>query len=108
LTPVLALFHNPRYQVFRLSPHNSTLPFDIANDIFATNAAVSSCPGFILPLKPDYNPDDTYWGNQWYFRNTGQFGGPADVDIDLDGAYDYNMLSSDTIVVAMIDNGLMS
>jgi hypothetical protein len=97
LSLVLTLFHNPRYQVLQIADHSAVLPLDIANGIFATNTTVSSYPSFILPLKPNYNPNDTYWSNQWYFKNTGQFGGPADVDIDLDGAFDYTMASSDPI-----------
>jgi hypothetical protein len=105
LIPVLTLFRNPRYQVFRLSAHDTALPLDIATEISVADMSVNSFPSFILPLKPNYNPNDTYWANQWYFKNTGQFGGPADVDIDLDEAFDYAVPGTDTLLIAVLDDG---
>jgi hypothetical protein len=107
-TVTRTLFHNPRYQVLTLPKHHAGSPIDIANQIFEAGLAEMSQPSFILPMELHYNPNDTYWQNQWYFKNTGQFGGPADVDIDLDEAFDYAMAWNDTILIAMIDNGLMS
>jgi hypothetical protein len=105
LISVLTLFRNPRYQVFRLSAHDTALPLDIATEISVADMSVNSFPSFILPLKPNYDPDDTYWTNQWYFKNTGQFGGPAGVDIDLDGAFDYAIAGIDTLLIAILDDG---
>ena len=55
-------------------------------------------------------PDDPKFNNQWQWFNTGQTGGTADADIDADIAWDTShggvTAAGDTIVVAIIDDGL--
>jgi hypothetical protein len=55
-------------------------------------------------------PDDTQFGDQWQWVNTGQTGGTDDADIDADEAWNVTTggltALGDTIVVAIIDDGL--
>ncbi len=54
-------------------------------------------------------PSDPLFGNQWALENSGQTGGLEDADIDAPEAWDIATgginLNSDTIVVAVIDDG---
>jgi thermitase len=52
------------------------------------------------------NPDDSYFSNQWSFDNTGQTGGTVDADIDAPEAW-ANTTGSDSVVVAVIDTGVL-
>ncbi len=55
-------------------------------------------------------PDDPRFLDQWQWYNTGQTGGLMDADIDADEAWNITQggvtVSGDTIVVAIIDDGL--
>ena len=55
-------------------------------------------------------PDDPQFFSQWQWLNTGQTGGLMDADIDADEAWNITQggitASGDTIVVAIIDDGL--
>lgn len=55
-------------------------------------------------------PNDLLFNNQWQYINPGGGGGTAGVDLDIDDAWDVttggNTANGDTIVVAVIDNGL--
>jgi subtilisin family serine protease len=55
-------------------------------------------------------PTDALFGSQWQYNNTGQRGGTAGADIDAVEAWDVttggNTLTGDTIVVAVLDNGI--
>ena len=54
-------------------------------------------------------PNDTYFDDQWSFKNTGQDGGIVDADIDATDAWDITTggltADGDTIVIAIIDSG---
>jgi hypothetical protein len=55
-------------------------------------------------------PNDPSFSNQWQYINTGANGGIAGVDLDADLAWDITTggltVTNDTIVVAILDNGL--
>lgn len=55
-------------------------------------------------------PDDPGFPQQWQYMNTGQTGGTADADIDMDLAWDITTggltAQGDTIVVCAVDDGL--
>lgn len=55
-------------------------------------------------------PDDARYTDQWHWNNEGQTGGSANSDIDADRAWDITTggvtSNGDTIVVAIIDDGL--
>ncbi len=56
-------------------------------------------------------PDDPQFGQQWSKHNTGQSGGTPDADIDAPEAWDISTgginALGDTIVVAVVDGGMM-
>jgi subtilisin family serine protease len=58
-------------------------------------------------LIPDATPDDTYFDLQWALRNTGQFGGTVDADIDAPECWDLQT-GDTTAVIAIIDSGIDS
>lgn len=55
-------------------------------------------------------PNDLLYTNQWQHKNTGSNGGTAGVDMDSEDAWDITTggltANGDTIVVAVIDNGI--
>lgn len=55
-------------------------------------------------------PSDLLFDQQWQYQNTGQSGGTVDADIDAVEAWDVTTggttLAGDTIVVAVLDNGI--
>ncbi len=57
-------------------------------------------------------PNDPKFNQQWQYINTGQTGGTAGADIDIDLAWDHTTggvtVDGDTIVVCIIDDGLMN
>ncbi|MFB0534792.1 MAG: S8 family serine peptidase [Anaerolineae bacterium] len=62
-------------------------------------------PNFVRLMKPLAWPNDTYIGDQWSLRNTGQHGGTVDADIDADEAWDITTGSAD-MTIAVIDEGV--
>ncbi|MBZ0268294.1 S8 family serine peptidase [bacterium] len=51
-------------------------------------------------------PNDTYFGDQWHHRNTGQFGGTPGADIEsVDG---WDVSTGSAVVVALLDSGIDS
>lgn len=55
-------------------------------------------------------PDDPLFNFQWQWQNTGQSGGTADADIDMELAWDITTggvtQNDDTIVIAIVDDGI--
>lgn len=55
-------------------------------------------------------PNDPEFGNQWQYINTGQSGGTAGADLDIELAWDYTTggitANGDTIVACVIDGGI--
>jgi serine protease len=55
-------------------------------------------------------PNDPFFNNQWQYLNSGQSGGTIGMDIDADAAWDITegglTVYGDTIVIAVIDDGL--
>lgn len=55
-------------------------------------------------------PNDSQFGQQWQYVNTGQNGGTVDADIDADEAWDVTTggltALGDTIVVCVVDDGI--
>jgi hypothetical protein len=105
LTLVDTLFRDYRFQVLRATTTPLIQVMSIANDIYESGAAGVSVPGLILPFRLMDDPNDEYWDYQWHFKNTGQFGGTDDADIDLELARLYYMPTT-PILVAVIDDGL--
>lgn len=57
---------------------------------------------------PHYN--DELFGNQWFYQNTGQFGGTAGEDISLTAAFQHlkerDIVMDDSIRLAILDDGV--
>lgn len=100
---------SPRMRVWKASYINY-----LAND----NEVLTFVQGHHMVQLVQYNhyishratPDDTNFGQQWELHNTGQSGGVTDADIDATEAWDITTggltSAGDTIVVAVIDDGI--
>ena len=55
-------------------------------------------------------PDDLFYGLQWHWNNTGQSDGSLGIDVDMEAAWDIATggvtAQGDTIVLAIIDDGI--
>jgi subtilisin family serine protease len=102
---VNALFHNPRFLHLALEPHSVDSPLDVANVILENGLAEIAVPGFISDYATSLEPNDSYWNYQWHFKNTGQTGGSADADIDLDEALDFTLRDT-SLIIAVLDQGI--
>jgi cell wall-associated protease len=66
---------------------------------------VVAYPNFINVFEDrDTIPGDTFFGNQWHHRNTGQSGGLVDADADTSMAWDITQ-GVPGIVIAVLENG---
>ena len=61
-------------------------------------------PNFVTKPLPLAVPNDTYFGDQWNFVNSGQAGGVLDADIDADSAWEITTGSAN-VVLGIIDFG---
>ncbi len=68
---------------------------------------VYSLPDFLTDVRLLSIPNDTYFSNQYYLRNTGQTGGVNGADINVTPAWDITTGSS-SITIAVIDEGGMA
>ncbi|HEY6194996.1 MAG TPA: S8 family serine peptidase, partial [Candidatus Eisenbacteria bacterium] len=62
-------------------------------------------PNFVGALIESVLPNDTYFGSQWQFHNTGQTGGVSGADIQASDAWDVTTGSS-SVTVAIVDAGV--
>jgi subtilisin-like proprotein convertase family protein len=73
--------------------------------------SLSGRPGVVL-VEPQlaslkqkrFVPNDTYFPQQWYLRNTGQGGGVAGIDVNVTNVWD--KYRGTNIVIGIIDDGL--
>lgn len=77
---------------------------EMANKFYESGMFEFSFPDFIDDLSVDCK-NDTYFGDQWNLKSTGQHGGVAGSDIQACEAWDITS-GCNQIVVAVIDNGL--
>jgi hypothetical protein len=104
LTLIDSLFKDYRFQLLRARSHPLVGVFSIANAIFESGLASVSEPSIIPHMRLLSDPNDEYWEYQWHFKNTGQFGGTPDADIDLELTRLYYMPTT-PILVAVLDDG---
>lgn len=87
---------------------NAANPLDVISKLKTQNDVLIAQVNHILTLRKA--PNDPSFSNQWQYINSGQFGGIIDADIDADLAWDWSTggvtANGDTIVVAVIDDGL--
>lgn len=86
---------------------------DIANRIQEGGLVKYSHPNFIIPIdRFQVIPNDTYFNNQFYLRNTGQVFNPVEnhagtPNADINASFAWNTTTgSNAIIVAVIDEGL--
>lgn len=99
------------YSILKISSNLDAC--DIANKIQESGLVKYSHPNFIMPIeKHQVIPNDTYFNNQFYLRNTGQVFNPVEnhsglpnADINASRAWT-TTLGNNSIIVAVIDEGL--
>jgi thermitase len=55
-------------------------------------------------VKAKFTPNDTFYGDQWGLKNTGQQGGQVNLDINAEAAWD--ITRGNNTIVAVIDSGV--
>lgn len=82
---------------------------EVAEPVYTITNGVSHSPQ--NKKNPDndtfttFIPDDSLFGMQWHYHNTGQTGGTPDADIDLPEAWE--ITKGDTnVIVAVVDEGI--
>ena len=86
---------------------------DIANQIQESGLLTYSHPNFFAPVhKTEFIPNDTYFNNQFYLKNTGQIFNPIEshagtpgADINATWAWDITT-GNNNIIVAVLDEGV--
>lgn len=81
---------------------NTTDVLKYSNIFFESNCFVSSTPAFAS--VPHTTVADPYYQYQWGLRNTGQYGGIANIDIDAENAW--TLSTGYPVKVAIIDTGI--
>jgi subtilisin family serine protease len=86
---------------------------DIANKIQESGLVKYSHPNFMMPVeKHQVIPNDTYFNNQYYLRNTGQVFNPVEnhfglANADINASFAWNTtLGNNSVIVAVIDAGV--
>lgn len=111
LTNSVKLQEGKFYSILEISSNFDAC--DVANKIQESGLVKYSHPNFMMPIeKHQVIPNDTYFNNQFYLRNTGQVFNPvenhsglANADINASNAWT-TTLGNNAIIVAVIDEGL--
>ncbi|MEJ7820685.1 MAG: S8 family serine peptidase [Chitinophagaceae bacterium] len=77
--------------------------FDVANKIYESDLVKWSHPNFFVPIEHFTN--DPLYTQQFYLKNTGQGGGTAGIDINVENAWNITKGNS-SIKIAVIDDGV--
>lgn len=88
-----------------------TLEFDQGITVQAAADAFSELPGFDylhpnieIQYSPFLLPNDTLFGDQWHLRNTGQGGGVAGIDANIETVWDN--FTGEGVTIAIVDDGV--
>ena len=99
------------YSIVEISPIFDAC--EIANKIQESGLVKYSHPNFMMPIeKHQVIPNDTYFNNQYYLRNTGQVFNPVEnhfglANADINAPFAWNTtLGNNAIIVAVIDAGV--
>lgn len=86
---------------------------EIANKIQESGLVKYSHPNFMMPIeKHQVIPNDTYFNNQYYLRNTGQIFNPMEnhfglTNADINASFAWTSTTgANNIIVAVIDEGV--
>ncbi len=95
----IALANNiPKYKMFlgrencylfETQTNSYTNALNLANQIYESGLALFSQIDFMAPITMLSMPNDPLYPYQWNLNNTGQGGGTADADMDLEEAWEY-------------------
>ena len=94
-----------------LLPRTELLELDPGDGVGAAVAALNRQPEVAF-AEPDFVyhlaaiPNDQFFNDLWGLRNTGQFGGLADADIDASDAWDDPPRGSSSVLVGVVDSGI--
>lgn len=91
------------YNMSVLNVIDSSHLFNIANLIYESKLVDWCHPNFYVPITNYTN--DPFYAQQYYLRNTGQIGGVAGIDINIEGAWNITRGSAN-IRIAVIDEGV--
>jgi len=93
----------PGLSLVRL-PENQKVA-DVLSAYNATEGILYAEPNYKLEYL-GFEPNDTYFEEQWGFHNVGQVAGKYDADIDAPEAWDIRTNADPNIIVAVIDTGV--
>jgi hypothetical protein len=91
------------YDMIVLEAFDQEKVFTIADSIYESGLVKWCHPNFFVPIT-NYTNDPLY-AQQYYLRNTGQYGGVAGIDINIEGAWNITQGNA-AIRVAVIDDGV--
>jgi subtilisin-like proprotein convertase family protein/subtilisin family serine protease len=78
--------------------------FELAQRLKAVPGVLEAEPLLARRQYPRVTPNDTYFGQQWHLRNTGQNGGAAGVDVNVTNVWDTR--TGTGIVIGIVDDGV--
>jgi hypothetical protein len=90
--------------VVRMTGTTADELLELSNALYFNDSVEYATPNFYNDLTLDAAPNDPYYGNQWYLKNTGQSGGTPGADIDFEPALTFPLATED-VVIAIIDVG---
>jgi len=94
-----------QYNVVHLLPKHLKDAINLANKIYESGLVSWCVPDFYSNVQLSSDPNDPYFANQYYLKNTGQTGGTYGIDINVEPAWAITP-SATTITVAVIDDGV--
>jgi len=95
---------SPNRYILKVTGVSDLSVLEMANLYYKNPDIVYSLPDFLTEINLWSIPNDTYFTDQYYLRNTGQTGGVSGADINVTPAWDITTGSS-SITVAVIDEG---
>ncbi len=99
----------PDFNIYQISYNNAAIPENTFRKQLESDRKIDIVQ-FNHILQNRAVPNDPLYNNQWQYNNTGQSGGTVGADIDMDEAWDIATGGltpmGDTIVVAVIDDGI--
>jgi len=98
---------SPNLFILKVTKESDFSVLDIANQYYENSKVLYSLPDFLSEIILCDIPNDTYFVNQYYLRNTGQTGGTSGADINVVPVWNITNGSS-SITIAVIDEGGMA
>jgi len=100
------LWGTPDQFVATLASGAGAATLEISEQLVADGRVNWANPNFYQSFERYFIPNDTFFGNQWHLRNTGQGGGLAGADVDAATAWDKLAGGSSAITIAVLDDGI--